>query len=267
MAWSGAGKGRNFSEPRLDNSRHDPAARPGSHAMQAALRTASAMATSTPAATALSARRSSLPRRDRLPERWRGRDQFVVLETGFGLGTNFLATWQAWRDDPQRRASSLRLGREASAGCGGPARGGSRPSCATGARSRAAGRCRCRDCIAASSKAAGRADARASATRATLPRLVSAPTPSFSTALHLIVTPRCGTRVAQGVARCARPGAVLATYTSAPSGQGGIDGRRLRTSAAVTAASASCCLRALRAALTSCGDMSPRAVRGGAAAW
>lgn len=37
-----------------------------------------------------------------LPERWRGRDQFVVVETGFGLGTNFLATWQAWRDDPAR---------------------------------------------------------------------------------------------------------------------------------------------------------------------
>ena len=37
-----------------------------------------------------------------LPARWRGREQFVVLETGFGLGNNFLATWQAWRDDPQR---------------------------------------------------------------------------------------------------------------------------------------------------------------------
>lgn len=37
-----------------------------------------------------------------LPERWRGREQFVVLETGFGLGTSFLATWQAWRDDPAR---------------------------------------------------------------------------------------------------------------------------------------------------------------------
>ncbi len=33
---------------------------------------------------------------------WRGRRQFVVLETGFGLGTNFLATWQAWRADPAR---------------------------------------------------------------------------------------------------------------------------------------------------------------------
>jgi tRNA 5-methylaminomethyl-2-thiouridine biosynthesis bifunctional protein len=34
-----------------------------------------------------------------LAERWRGRDRFVVLETGFGLGNNFLATWAAWRDD------------------------------------------------------------------------------------------------------------------------------------------------------------------------
>ncbi|HEY5307271.1 MAG TPA: hypothetical protein VIK97_02065, partial [Casimicrobiaceae bacterium] len=28
-----------------------------------------------------------------MPERWRGRERFVVLETGFGLGNNFLATW------------------------------------------------------------------------------------------------------------------------------------------------------------------------------
>ncbi|AKM30585.1 hypothetical protein AB870_11415 [Pandoraea faecigallinarum] len=39
-----------------------------------------------------------------LPERWRGRDQFVIVETGFGLGLNFLATWAAWRDDAQRPA-------------------------------------------------------------------------------------------------------------------------------------------------------------------
>ncbi|WP_431266369.1 tRNA (5-methylaminomethyl-2-thiouridine)(34)-methyltransferase MnmD [Roseateles chitinivorans] len=37
-----------------------------------------------------------------LPERWAGRRRFVVLETGFGLGNNFLATWAAWRDDPAR---------------------------------------------------------------------------------------------------------------------------------------------------------------------
>jgi tRNA 5-methylaminomethyl-2-thiouridine biosynthesis bifunctional protein len=37
-----------------------------------------------------------------LPQRWRGRAEFVVLETGFGLGNNFLATWNAWRLDAQR---------------------------------------------------------------------------------------------------------------------------------------------------------------------
>jgi tRNA 5-methylaminomethyl-2-thiouridine biosynthesis bifunctional protein len=37
-----------------------------------------------------------------LPRRWRGRERFVILETGFGSGLNFLTTWQAWRDDPQR---------------------------------------------------------------------------------------------------------------------------------------------------------------------
>ncbi|MDK9725755.1 MAG: bifunctional tRNA (5-methylaminomethyl-2-thiouridine)(34)-methyltransferase MnmD/FAD-dependent 5-carboxymethylaminomethyl-2-thiouridine(34) oxidoreductase MnmC [Sterolibacteriaceae bacterium MAG5] len=34
--------------------------------------------------------------------RWRRRECFTVLETGFGAGLNFLATWQAWRDDPAR---------------------------------------------------------------------------------------------------------------------------------------------------------------------
>ena len=36
-----------------------------------------------------------------LPERWRGRHHFCILETGFGLGLNFLATWAAWRADAQ----------------------------------------------------------------------------------------------------------------------------------------------------------------------
>lgn len=42
---------------------------------------------------------------NRLPERWRGQQRFVILETGFGLGLNFLATWQAWRADPARAQS------------------------------------------------------------------------------------------------------------------------------------------------------------------
>lgn len=39
-----------------------------------------------------------------LPERWRGRERFVIAETGFGLGNNFLSAWAAWREDPQRCA-------------------------------------------------------------------------------------------------------------------------------------------------------------------
>lgn len=37
-----------------------------------------------------------------LPDAWSGRAQWRILETGFGLGLNFLTSWQAWRDDPSR---------------------------------------------------------------------------------------------------------------------------------------------------------------------
>lgn len=37
-----------------------------------------------------------------LPVRWQTRENFTILETGFGLGLNFLVTWHAWRNDPQR---------------------------------------------------------------------------------------------------------------------------------------------------------------------
>lgn len=37
-----------------------------------------------------------------LPERWRARRTFTIVETGFGLGGNFLTTWAAWRADPNR---------------------------------------------------------------------------------------------------------------------------------------------------------------------
>ena len=37
-----------------------------------------------------------------LPVRWAGTRVFTILETGFGLGLNFLTTWQAWRMDPAR---------------------------------------------------------------------------------------------------------------------------------------------------------------------
>jgi tRNA 5-methylaminomethyl-2-thiouridine biosynthesis bifunctional protein len=37
-----------------------------------------------------------------LPARWAGARVFTIVETGFGLGLNFLATWQAWRADLAR---------------------------------------------------------------------------------------------------------------------------------------------------------------------
>ena len=37
-----------------------------------------------------------------LPARWAGARVFTIVETGFGLGGNFLATWEAWRGDPKR---------------------------------------------------------------------------------------------------------------------------------------------------------------------
>ncbi|GAP37029.1 FAD-dependent 5-carboxymethylaminomethyl-2-thiouridine(34) oxidoreductase MnmC [Piscinibacter sakaiensis] len=55
-----------------------------------------------PASGALAQARHVFLAGNGLPERWRGTARFVVLETGFGLGNNFLATWQAWCDDPQR---------------------------------------------------------------------------------------------------------------------------------------------------------------------
>lgn len=37
-----------------------------------------------------------------LPARWQQQASYTVLETGFGLGLNFLATWATWLADPQR---------------------------------------------------------------------------------------------------------------------------------------------------------------------
>jgi tRNA 5-methylaminomethyl-2-thiouridine biosynthesis bifunctional protein len=37
-----------------------------------------------------------------LPGQWGGKAQWRILETGFGLGLNFLAAWRAWKDDAQR---------------------------------------------------------------------------------------------------------------------------------------------------------------------
>ena len=37
-----------------------------------------------------------------LPAAWARQPQWTLLETGFGLGLNFLVTWAAWQADPQR---------------------------------------------------------------------------------------------------------------------------------------------------------------------
>lgn len=37
-----------------------------------------------------------------LPDAWQDSSRFVILETGFGLGLNFLATWRAFREHPGR---------------------------------------------------------------------------------------------------------------------------------------------------------------------
>jgi len=39
-----------------------------------------------------------------LPQKWSGARLYTILETGFGLGLNFVATWQAWRNDAGRPA-------------------------------------------------------------------------------------------------------------------------------------------------------------------
>src|SRR6187397_1985553 len=39
-----------------------------------------------------------------LPARWHGRSSFTIVDTGFGIGLNFLAAWAAWRADPGRCA-------------------------------------------------------------------------------------------------------------------------------------------------------------------
>jgi len=41
-------------------------------------------------------------RGNNLPGRWQNKRIFTVLETGFGMGVNFLATWAAWRNAPAR---------------------------------------------------------------------------------------------------------------------------------------------------------------------
>ncbi len=45
---------------------------------------------------------------NRLQERWSGRS-FTILETGFGIGLNFLATWDAWNSQPGNKLHYVAL--------------------------------------------------------------------------------------------------------------------------------------------------------------
>ena len=56
----------------------------------------------TVAPAALARRLGALIEGHQLPRRWQRRERFVVLEAHFGAGNGFLATWHAWRADPQR---------------------------------------------------------------------------------------------------------------------------------------------------------------------
>ncbi|TFZ08424.1 FAD-dependent oxidoreductase [Ramlibacter humi] len=49
-----------------------------------------------------------------LPAAWAGQAQWRILQTGFGPGLDFLAAWQAWRDDPRRPRLLHFVGVEAS---------------------------------------------------------------------------------------------------------------------------------------------------------
>jgi tRNA 5-methylaminomethyl-2-thiouridine biosynthesis bifunctional protein len=55
-----------------------------------------------PSARALDRARDVFLLGNDLPHRWAGCRSFTILETGFGVGNNFLATWEAWLADPER---------------------------------------------------------------------------------------------------------------------------------------------------------------------
>ena len=55
-----------------------------------------------PTGAALASSREVFLAGNGLPARWVGRERFVILATGFGLGIDFLASWDAWRRDPRR---------------------------------------------------------------------------------------------------------------------------------------------------------------------
>ena len=193
-----------------------------------------------------------------LPERWRGREQFVVLETGFGLGTNFLATWHtgATMQNAPRRLHFVSVEQHPLLRriCGGgPAELRAGAQCL-----RQVGRCRCAGCIArirrwprvALTLALG--DARdccrnCGRCRCDLSRRLRTRS----------ATPRCGSRSCSKTSRAARARTRRSRPTRVPARSGRRWQRRASKSscAAATAASGICSLLVLRRA-TSCEGMS-----------
>lgn len=57
-----------------------------------------------PRQNAIARARRMFLRGNQLPQAWAQHPCFVIMETGFALGHNFLATWRAWRRDPKRCA-------------------------------------------------------------------------------------------------------------------------------------------------------------------
>ena len=97
---------RATSRPRLpppERSGCQSASNGWKTARQAAAPTARALATATAANSAGWNRPVKCSSRAAAcPHAWAGQPQWCVLETGFGLGLNFLVTWAAWKADPQR---------------------------------------------------------------------------------------------------------------------------------------------------------------------
>ena len=56
---------------------------------------------------ALSESRHVFLKSNNLPAQWQNRKSFVIGETGFGTGRNFLTTWQLWENSQQQQSSIL----------------------------------------------------------------------------------------------------------------------------------------------------------------
>ena len=155
-----------------------------------------------------------------LPARWEGRDSFVIVETGFGLGVNFLAAWGGparRRRAPSPPALRLRRGRPFAREDLAAALAPSAEPRASRARSSWRGRRRWRVSIACTFDGGNViltllfGDA-----RAMLPQLVAQADAFFLDGFAPARNPEMWSpEVVRELARLAAPGATLATWTVA----------------------------------------------------